>query len=112
MLLTIRISVAVAEISVSVAVVEISVFIAVAEISFDAAVAIIAVIAVEATGEALRLRELVLWRGVEAVLRGEVWVDSGGTLVADGFSVAKKPGGVVGLLHDMCCGRGGWASQG
>lgn len=94
--------------------IRVSVPIAVAATPSDTTPVIATLIVVEATGESSRLRELVLRRGIEVVTRGwvwEIWVDSGGTVVKDGFPVGglKEPGGVVGLLHGVCCGRGGWA---
>jgi len=83
---------------------------------FTTAFAIVIVAVVEVTGETSRLRELVLRRMVEVVVGSWIWevrVDSWGTVVANGFSVggvAEEPGNVVGLLHDVCGGRGGRAS--
>lgn len=83
------------------------------------AFAIVIVTAVEVTRETsrlwLRLRELMLRRRVEAmgVWIRKIWVDSWGTVVANGFTVgrvADEPGDIVGLLHGVCGGRGGRAS--
>ena len=95
---------------------KVSVPIAVVEIPFTSAVVIVDVAAVEITGEASRLRELVLRRRVEVVVWGWIWevrVNSRGTVVANGTTVggvAKEPGSFVGLLHGVCGGRGCWAS--
>ena len=92
---------------------EVSVSIAIGKGPFTTAVVIVIATALEFTRETSRLRELMLRRRIEVVAGGwirEVRFDSWGTLVANGFSVrvAEEPGGVVGLLHSVCCGgRGG-----
>jgi len=111
MRLIVRVSIAVAEIPFSTA------FITVAETPFSPAFITVIVAAIEATGGASRLREPILWRRVEVVgdRVWEVWIDSWGSLVAGGFAVvglAKKPRGVLGLLHGVCSGRGGLGKVG
>ena len=99
---------------------EASICIAVVETPFATALITAIVVVVEAIREPrglrLGLRELVLRRRAELVggsrIR-EVWIDSWGTLVVNWLSsggIAKEPGGVVRLLHGVCCGRGGRAS--
>ena len=100
--------------------VKVSVSITIVKTPFKTALATTTVTVVEAAWETmmLRLRQLVLRRRVEAVVGSwiwEVWIDSWGSLVANGFStrgVTKEPGGVVGLLHGVRSGRGGRVSRG
>jgi len=99
--------------------IEVSVSIAIRKGPSTNAVVIGIATALEFTREISRLSELVLRGRVEVVAGGwirEVRFDSWGTLVTNGFSVrvAEEPGGLVGLLHGVCCGgrggRGGYVS--